>query len=153
MITIERTTDIEYIKGCVTHPKIWEHSSDDGSGKAEDYCPSIAEGVYWLMPCEDGQRLGVFLLYPHNFICYEVHTCLIPEAWGRSVECTLTGIAWMFSNTPCRRIITNVPESNVLALRLAERSGLVKFGVNPASHLKNGALHDQILLGISKGEK
>lgn len=152
MIWIERTFDIDFIKRCVTHPKIWEYSSEDGSMKKEDYVPPLGDVIYWLAPVEDDHLFGVFLTYPHNTVCYEVHTCLLPVIWGRSVECTLAGIGWMFNNTPCCRIITNVPKYNRLALRLAERSGLVQFGINPKSYLKNGLLHDQFMLGISKEE-
>ena len=149
MIRIERTNDIEYIKQCVTHPKIWDYSTDDGSVEKDKYVPPIADAIYWLLVVED-IPFGVFLLYPHNSICYEVHTCLLPDIWGRSVECTLAGINWVWENTPCRRIITNVPKYNRLAKRLAERSGFVQFGINPKSYLKNGSLHDQFMLGISK---
>lgn len=152
MIRIERTNDIEYIKQCVTHPKIWDYSTDDGSVEKSIYVPLIADVVYWLMVVEDSP-LGVFLLHPHNSICFEVHTCLLPKIWGRSVECTLAGIDWMWENTSCRRIITNVPEYNLLAIRLAERSGLLRFGENPKSYLKNGILYNQIMLGISKEDK
>lgn len=147
---IARTTDIEYIKKCITHPRLWEHLTDDGSVKKNQYEPPVADSIYWLMPIEEGIPYGVFLLHPHNYVCYEVHTCLLPEIWGRTTECTAAVIKWVFTNTPCQRIITNVPEYNVLALRLAEESGLTKFGVNTKSYLKGGILFDQIMLGRSK---
>jgi len=151
VIVIERTTDAEYIKSCVTHPKIWEHSTDDGGLKRDEYTPIIADAVYWLKPIENNISYGVFFLHPHNFICFEAHTCLLPDIWGRSVECGLSGIEWMFSNTSCQRIITSVPSYNKLALRFAEKCGFKQYGVNPQSYLKNGKLHDLIMLGISRG--
>lgn len=150
MISTERTFDVDYIKSCVTHPKIWDHSVDDGGTRINEYTPPIDECVYWLKAVENGKQYGVFLLHPHNSICYEVHTCLLPEIWGRTIECTHAGIEWMFKNTSCRRIITSVPKYNKLALRLAKKSGLKEYGINTKSYLKNGILHDLIILGISK---
>lgn len=147
---IERISDVEYIKSCVTHPKLWKFLSDDGSGEPEKYVPPVSNSVYWLSPMEEGQRYGVFFLHPHNFVCYEVHTCLLPMIWGRTRECTKAAIDWVFNNTPCQRIITNVPDYNILALRLAEDSGMVQFGINKKSYQKKGKLFDQIMLGINK---
>ena len=104
----------------------------------------------WVMVSEGDTSLGVFMLNPLNCICYEVHTALLPEAWGRSVEITKDGVLWLFENTPCRRVITNVPEYNRKALLLAKKTGMVQFGINPKSFLKNGVLYDQIMLGLSK---
>lgn len=152
-IRIERTYEVEYIKRCLTHPKIWNHCTDDNSVEKDKYTPSVIDEMYWLKVLNDNVPVGVFLLHPHNSICFEVHTCLLPEIWGQSVECTLAGIDWMWENTICRRIITNVLEDNLLAIRLSLRSGLLRFGVNPKSFLKNGILHNQIMFGISKEEK
>lgn len=150
MITIERTFDVDYIRQCVTHPKLWEYLTDDGCPSPQAYIPIITDVVYWLKPAEDGNDLGVFMVHPHNYICYEVHTCLLPKIWGRSRECTVPLIEWVFKNTNCRRLITNVPNYNARALKLALNSGLVIFGTNEKSIIKNGILHDQIMLGISK---
>lgn len=147
---IERTFDAEYIKYCLTHEKIWPHIHDDGAYSAEDFEPSVIDNFYWLSVI-DIEPVGVFLMHKQNFICYEIHTCLLPEIWGRSQECTALVIAWVFENTPCQRLITNVPAYNKLAARLARRSGMKQFGINEKSYLKNGTLQDQFMFGISKG--
>lgn len=146
---IERTTDAVYIKGCLTHKSIWPHIHDDDACSAEDYEPPINDGIYWLK-VTDTRPVGVFFLHPHNSICFEIHTCLLPEIWGRTQECTAVVIAWVFENTPCERLITNVPAYNKLAMRLAKRSGMMQFGVNEKSYLKSGILQDQVMFGISK---
>ncbi|MHB1098441.1 MAG: GNAT family N-acetyltransferase [Burkholderiales bacterium] len=148
---IERTTDAALITRCVTNPQVWPHVHDDFSCKPEYYEPLIIPDVYWLMAI-DRDLVGVFFLHPLNGVCFEIHTCLLPEVWGRTKECTLAVIEWIFSHTRCQRLVTNVPEYNALALRLAKRSGLTQFGINHKSYLKDGVLHDQIMLGISKKE-
>lgn len=152
MIEIVRTYDVDYIRRCVTHRSQWRHVSDDGCGDPALFFPDTGERLYWLKPTEIyGDEYGVFLVHAHNSICYEVHTCLLPVIWGRSLECTKALIEWVFDFTDCLRLITSVPENNILALNLAKESGLDIFGVNRKSFLKNGKLLDQIMLGISKG--
>lgn len=148
---VERTFDAEIIKRCVTHPSVWPQVHDDMGCSREDYTPITIPEIYWIM-VKDETPKGVFLLHPHNGVCYEVHTCLLPEVWGKTTECTALAMAWIFENTPCQRLITNVPAYNKLALRLAERTGMKRFGINEKSYLKNGILHDQFMLGISKKE-
>ena len=90
------------------------------------------------------------MLHPHNAICWEIHTCLLPNAWGeRGRRAARLLPEWIWQHTPCRRIITNVPDNNRLALRFALAAGMTEIGVNAASFLKNGKLRDQTLLGIS----
>jgi RimJ/RimL family protein N-acetyltransferase len=133
----------------VTNEKIWDYVSDDGSDILT-YEPVIEESIYWLKAVNQNQDYGVFLVHPQNYVCYEVHTCLLPTVWGMALECTIPLIEWVFRNTKCQRLVTNVPEYNYRALSLAKRSGLTEYGFNEKSYLKNGKLFSQIMLGISK---
>lgn len=147
---VERLTDPALIREAMTHPRVYPHLIDDHSPTATEYVPIIGDQVYYL-GLFDQRYLGLLLFHPHNSVCFEAHTCLLPQAWGeRSAQCTKAAVAWMFENTRCKRVITNVPVYNRLALRLAERTGLTRFGVNEKSFLKDGILHDQIMLGINK---
>lgn len=136
----------------MTHPRVYPHISDDSCPPREDFQPHVGDPLIYVGVFNDKARfMGLFLFHPHNAITFEVHTCLLPIAWGSlATECTKAAAAWMWANTPCRRIVTNVPAYNMLALALAERSGMERYGVNPKSFLKDGALHDQIMLGMSK---
>lgn len=151
LITADRTFDAEIITRTMRHPKLYEHLSDDGCPPASHFDAPVHDGLIYLAMHEDEEFLGVFLFHPQNHVCYEVHTCLLPSAWGkRALLCTAEAAKWIFGNTACTRIVTSVPAYNKLALRLAERSGMVQYGLNPKSFLKNGILHDQALLGMNK---
>ena len=144
------TLDEAKIKTTVTHPAIWPHVSDD-SCKVDDYTPHM-NGVLWLEVVED-QSLGVYLVHPHNSVTYEIHTCLLPIAWGsKARQAGKLVLDWMFANTPCQKVITQVPQTNALALRYAKRCGMVVEGNNRQSFLKNGQLLDMTQLGITKKE-
>jgi len=150
-VMINRSFDYDLIRKIITNPKIYPMSSDDKSPPPNQYRPPENELIYYLIPEDSGKPLGVFVCVPQNVICYEIHTCLLPEAWGGLAKQAAEHlISWMFERTDCKKLITNVPAYNRLALRFAKAAGLVEFGVNSKSYLKNGLLHDQIMLGIEK---
>lgn len=141
---------MEIVRSILSHPAIWPHIHDDLSNECN---PLDAEGLFWLLIEDEEGPAGVFLLHAHNGVCYEVHTCLLPRTWGaKAREATQLCRSWMFENTPCQKLITNVPEYNLLALRFAKRCGMTPEGVNRKSYLKNGVLMDQTVLGLTKEE-
>jgi RimJ/RimL family protein N-acetyltransferase len=142
---IKTTTDQQFIADCVTHELVWDKLVDDGSPPKELYFPPM-QGVTWLRAGE----YGVFALHKLNHITSEAHTILLPTARGKSVEIGKSALKFAFENCDVKRIVTNVPEYNVLALRLALKVGFKEIGVNAKSFQKNGILYDQIFLGISK---
>jgi RimJ/RimL family protein N-acetyltransferase len=160
VIHFERSLDYELIRRILTHERIWPHISDDGSPPADQYRPMESELIWYVIVRDiypdagPEEILGLWMFTPHNAVCWEVHTALLPEAWGgRAHQAARLMADWIWRNTPCRRLITNVPTTNRLALHFAVKSGMHIFGVNPASYLKHGTLCDQVMLGISKSDK
>lgn len=148
-MNIERTSDMGVVHSILSHPAIWPHIHDDG---AIECAPTDHDNFYWML-VSDGAPAGVFLLHAHNLVCYEVHTCLLPRIWGDgALQAARLCRAWMFENTPCQKLITNVPAYNVVALRFARRCGFTQEGVNRQSFLRNGELLDQHVLGLTKKE-
>lgn len=153
-MTYARLHDLNVIAETITHPRIYPFVSDDLSPSRESFIPCDHPSLYYLGAWDQQEYLGLWMLAPANSICWEVHTCLLPNAWGkRAIEATRGAIEHVWTETACQRIITVVPAYNSLALRLAEKAGMTRYGVNPKSFLKDGLLHDQILLGVSKPEK
>ncbi len=153
-MTFARLDDLNVIAETITHPRIYSHVSDDFSPSREAFVPADHPSLYYLGAWDQQEYLGLWMFAPSNSICWEVHTCLLPHAWGRrAIEATRGAAEHIWTQTQCSRIITSVPAYNSLALRLAESAGMTRYGVNQKSFLKNGSIHDQILLGISKPEK
>lgn len=142
----------DYVNLVLSHPEVYEWISDDNSpapGQTDFAAILSAEGIYVLRP----NPWTVFILHPWNSICYEVHTNVLPEGRGpMAVQACREGMSWMFHNTPCQKIVTQVPTFNRPALALARRAGMKPEGINSKSFLKNGHLYDQTILGISKQE-
>lgn len=150
MLRFERTHDLALVKQVLTHPKIWPHITDDGCGAPGDFEPVDHPG-FWYVVVENGTLQGMFTFQKQNAVCWEVHTCLLPSAWGKmSREATHGVREWVWANSDCQRIVTSVPAYNRLALRLAKASGMSEYGTNHKAFLRDGELHDLILLGVSR---
>lgn len=146
-----RTEDWQVVVDILTHPSVLPHVSDDSGFKLD--VPLISENLYWILIHDGDELLGMFLAHPQNMVTYEVHTCLLPNAYrGRSKQAAESSLQWMFDNTSCLKITTNVPEYNKLALRFARLVGLQNEGINRKSYMKNKQLMDQYVLGITKEE-
>lgn len=151
MITFERSRNYDIVRRIMTHPQIWPHISDDGSPPVRDYRPPEGEHIWYVLAWDDGEELlGLWMLHPENSVTWQIHTCLLPSAWGDPAIAAARALPeWIWQHTVCRRIITNVPSSNRLALRFAIRAGMVVYGINRGSYLKDGILQDQVCLGLS----
>ena len=150
-LNFERSQDYTLIRQIITHPAIWPHVSDDYTPKPEEWKPAENDSVWYVLVYDGGELLGLWTFIPETAICWKVHTCLLPCAWGYRSRIAARQMAeWIFANTACLRIITDVPEYNRHALKFAKDAGMHEFGYNAASYMKNGILHGQHLLGISK---
>lgn len=146
---LTRTRDMALVASILAHPAIWPHIRDDG---CDEPTAIDAESLHWML-VEDGEPLGVFLVHAHNLVCYEMHTCLLPKAWGaKAAQAAQMLLRWAFTDLPCQKMVTNVPAYNRAALRFAKAGGMTQEGINRASFLRDGELMDQIFLGITKKE-
>jgi hypothetical protein len=150
-MTFERSQDYELIRQIITRPEIYRHVSDDFCPPAAEFKPAEHPAILYMLVRDGDELLGLWIFAPLNGVCCEVHTCLLPCAWGeRARRAVIEGTEWIWQNTPWQRIVTNVPRTNRLALKFALQAGLKIYGVNCLSYLKGGKLIDQICLGISK---
>lgn len=144
---------MELVREIITLPAIWRSAADDFGGDSGQFEPPDHPAIWYVLGRDGEELLGLWMFMPENSICWDVHTCLLPSAYGPvSREATSKMVAWIWENTPCQRIVTKVPVFNRLAMALAKDVGLVEYGRNPKSFLKGGVLHEQVLLGISAPE-
>jgi len=148
---IERTTDWELIKQIVTDPSVYPKVTDDKSPSAENWEPVRQDYMHYLLAKDGEEVLGLFAVIADNAVTYRVHTCLLPNSYGpKAATAAKELIAWVFANLDCRRLVTEVPQFNRLALKFSRNAGMKEFGFNPDSYLRNGKLQGVTLLGISR---
>jgi RimJ/RimL family protein N-acetyltransferase len=151
MMTFERTTNAVLIKLILRHPAIWPHVGDDFAPSAEAFEPNLDSRLWYVTAHDADELLGLFLFVPQTTVCWESHVSMLPSAWGRrALQAGRDVIPWLFAHTTCRRLIGQISEGNPRAIWYAKAAGMVEYGRNPQAWLKDGILHDQVLVGISK---
>jgi RimJ/RimL family protein N-acetyltransferase len=145
-----RTRDLTLVRSVLTHASQVRMSAEDATDVAT-WNPHDDERIWYIAARELDEVLGIFTLIPQNACCYEIHAALLPRCWGARTREALRGaLAWMFANSPARRIVASIPAYNRLAIALARDAGLTRYGMNEKSFMRGGTLHDQVLVGISK---
>ncbi len=156
MIKRCRVADVAEVNRIMTHPDVYPKISDDGSPEVGrfDATPLLeCDAIYFLGWTVAGAWAGMWLLKPWNTITYEVHTSVLPDFRGAEAIRVAGDVGrWMFHNTPCRKVVTLIPEGNRPALAFALSAGMKKEGLVKRSFLKGGKVVDQQLLGIEKEE-
>lgn len=151
MISVRRTHDLTLVRSVFTHESIWAHVNDDGSCAADDWRPAENDDLIYLAVRRDGDVIGCLLLVPINHALYELHSAMLPEGRGQgSRETAALMQAWLWANTPARKLMTWVPAYNVPAMAAAVKTGMTQAGRLTGAYLKNDVLHDLILYGVSK---
>src|ERR1700722_2317169 len=134
-MTFERTEDWALVKSIITHPRIYSHMGDDSAISREMWEPQKNEAIWYITVRDEGELMGLFIFFPENSVCWQVHVALLPIGWGKkAIEAFEDCIRWVFKNTACERIVGSVPMWHFPAMRLARAAGLVEYGINKASH-------------------
>lgn len=150
-MTFERTRNYDLVRAIFCHPRIFPHIGDDSTGTREEFQVNKNPLIWYVLVHHWDEMLGLIAFVPRNSATYEVHCCLLPEAWGWRARLAAKDLrAWMWNHSPARRIVAQVPAFNRLALNFAKDAGMVEYGVNERALLKGGKMHDLICLGVSK---
>jgi hypothetical protein len=141
------------VREILTHPKIFPWITDDGSPARSEYQPPDHPAIWYVLVFDGEELLGLWMFVPENCATLKVHTCLLPgHGFHRARRAARLMAQWIWDHTTCQRIITDVPRFNRAAAAFARAAGMTEFGTNFRSFLKQGTLHDQILLGMSRPE-
>lgn len=151
-LTTRRTYDAALIRSIMTRPDMWRTVAEDGQTVAE-YHPDVT-CVCWLRVEADGETVGLYSFNAHNSVTVEIHANILPEFRAVcSRESGLEALRWIYENAPeYKKIISQIPVIYENVKRFTLGFGFIVEGRNRASYLKNGALHDQWLLGVTRDE-
>lgn len=147
---VERIYDADLIKDICTRPEIWETISED------DYDPAdfhVDLNECWLMVGDDVEVMGLYNLHPINGITLQIHPMILKEFRGKAAyESGKLALKWVVENTAYEKVFCYIPTIYRNVILFAMRCGMVKEGINRRSWLKNGKIHDMVLLGITRQE-
>ena len=153
MLTFERTWDLGLVRQILTDPAVWPHVGDDFAPPREEWTPSDDPRIWYVLAIEGSRPVGLFMFLPRSTVLWEAHVAFpfTRKRRSRGVNIAAGALAWMLENSTAERIIAEIPECNLLAVRLAEKV-MRRFAVNEKSFKKGGVMRDLVLFGLSKGE-
>ncbi|MCH7391815.1 GNAT family N-acetyltransferase [Acinetobacter dispersus] len=141
-------TSLEDVNKIILNEHIQDDISDDPT---KGFAIQSLQNHEWIGVVDDDQIQGLFLLVSQNSISVEIHTCLLPSLRGiKAIEAGKLILNLIFQKY--EKVISWIPENNRKAKLMSYRLGFEVEGINRASFLKNGKLHDQFLVGLTKGE-
>ena len=148
----KRTYNTELITAVMTMPEMWETVAEDGA-IAEEYVPNVDDEC-WIEMLADGELVGIYRIHAHNSVCAEIHAQILPHCrkeYGK--ESGETVLQWFFDNAPWyQKLVAQIPVTYPNVINFTKGQGFKEEGVNRSSYIKNGALVDQVLLGITRSE-
>jgi len=152
VIIAERTFDTKLIRSIMTNDAIWKTVSQDGQSKA-DYIPYV-QADCWLKMLFNNICVGVFGFESVNKITIQVHPAILAEYRGKiGHEAGIEHLRWIYENEPtCMKIVATIPVIYKHVKLYANMLGYRDEGINRASYMKNGRIHDQWMLGITREE-
>ena len=148
-LTVERSVNYALLDYIAKEPSIWEATRDDFP--PDDYTVPQGNGIYYLLAHDGDDLLGFCAFWPQNAVCFDAHLCFRPCAYGKRASFAFRiMLNWMWINTKAQRIVGSIPVYNRLAIAFCKRAGGTVYGVNPKSWVRDGKLHDQVLIGMSR---
>lgn len=156
MIRLATKEDRDLVNSIFNDPAVIEHICDDASSgnRPFDFGPLMgtpeSAGPFFLT---NGSTAVCFLM-PMNGTTLDLHSAILPSSRGKqAIQIGHEVIRWIWENTRYIKLLTWIPASNVPAYAFARKCGFAVEGRATMSFMKNGKLQDQILAGLSKGEK
>lgn len=111
-----RSTDYNAIYAMLTRPACWRRMHE-GQRTAFEIGPR--PGAEYVLATERETNVAVFVILEG----IELHFCMIPEVWGRTLEIAKAFLRWAWANLETSLLVGPVPRRNRLALSLAKRAG------------------------------
>ena len=148
MISVEREHNNEIIESVLSHKEIFDCIAEDGQNTLNIDSESSCFLSLWV----DEKLAGVYILDALSSIEIDIHAHILPEfrkEFGRS----LTRLVWEWIiETEYQKVSAQVPVIYPNVISFCKEFGMIEEGINRLSWLKNGQIHDQVRLGITKDE-
>ena len=149
MISISRETDKQVIYDVISHDGIFDCIREDGYTDIN----IDTDATCFLSLKVDGDIGGIFIIEKLSSIEIQFHAQVLPEYRKEYTKKFMTMVyEWIISETGFQKLSASAPSIYPNAANFCKRMGMIEEGINRLSWLKNGEIHDQILLGITREE-
>lgn len=152
-MTTERVFDEDLIWCIMTMPEIFATVAEDDIDKF-DWHADVDNEAYLVASTPDDGVIGVHRIHAHNRAMCEIHVAILPEfrRQKKGRQASIEALSWIHEYTDYEKVFCWVPVIYPNVRRFAESFGFRLEGTNRKSYRKNGSLHDQWLLGITRDE-
>lgn len=132
------TEDLDLVKSILMHPANWPHLVNDDV--PQDF--EMPEDWLYILAL-DPHPVGVFCLNALSADTVSAHLAMLPEGRGEGVrKASEEVIEFIWKGTPAKRIVLNVDEDNVRAMKAAQKHGFKECGRETHAIRKGGRLLD-----------
>ena len=140
------------IKDIITCPTMWRTVAEDGQDP-ESYQPDLEKGC-WLLIQGNRGTVALYNFRAENSVTVEAHTHTVLSARREYRHAgAYAALRWLYDNAPFyKKMNIQIPVIHKNVRRFAREVGFKDEGINRASYLKNGAVHDQWRLGLTREE-
>lgn len=155
-ITVEPTTDEQYIKSVFLNPAIYDQMRDDS-------CPSDSSSLrdtnimdipgFFLRAMLDGIPCGVWwLIWKDDKV--EAHTALTDKCRGRlAIEATKQAIEWVFSHTEAQAITSYAWSDSPAVAWFCRAVGMSKDNTKAWPNTRSGKPVSVSYYSVKRGEQ
>lgn len=147
----ERTFDPELISSILFEPKMWETIAEDNF-EPRGWTPDVYVDA-WVSVRDEDDVYGLWLFKALNSVTCEIHPHVVVKHRSKhSYANGVLALKWLYDNTPFEKVLGWVPTIYPHIKKYGESLGFQVEGRSRKSWLKNGELHDQWLMGITRNE-
>jgi hypothetical protein len=152
-VSLERVLDPDDMVDLMADQSSWRQAMGDSDGPPI-VTRQILDQAFFLVGRVHGDAVGVMFFIQRNAVAYDTHIVIRRQFQGSGFTYPLAAqaVAWMFKNTPCRKLVGHVAADNLVALALAGRLGFKKEGSLARSFSRGGLLLDEVVFGMTDEE-
>lgn len=118
----------------------------------KDWTPTITGKIVWLIVTDNDRVVGICKIGMIQLSMFDFHPYAIGKVcnkWQSIVKCFLK---WIYENGKINKVIALIGVNHKTTYRMALKSGFKKEGLITKSYIKDGAVHDQYLMGLTRDE-
>lgn len=118
----------------------------------EKWQPRVDLSCVWVVVLDRGEPIAICKMGIIQATMVDFHPYALPDKcrkWKSIVKCLLT---WIYSNQRINKVISFIGTNHITTYKLALKLGFKNEGLIKKSYLKNGNLHDQHVVGLTREE-
>ncbi len=151
MIEFKEITDKKVIKSILFN--MWDRISEDGQESDGFEFDNKPEYLWLGIYSKDDGLIGMFFLHPLNQTTLQIHIHIIEKYRSKyAYESGSKIIEWFAENDDYNKLIAEIPVIFQDVYFFTRKFGFIVEGINRESYTKNGKIHGQYRLGLTKKE-